>query len=86
MNEQGCKFPPGFKWKHDEDGSLMFPEELKKFTERRVHKTENLPNQEYDLIFHQGESVEMNAVVKVRVASGSDCFIILPSLTMELRK
>ena len=51
MSEEGCKFDNYFKWKRNEDGSLVFPEEMKKFTERKILQTLQMPNEERDLVF-----------------------------------
>lgn len=39
MTEGGCKFTTQFEWKKNEDGSLAFPEGLKKFMKRGSHRT-----------------------------------------------
>ena len=51
MSEDGCKFNDDFKWKSNEDGSLFFPNELKKFTQRGSHVFETLPNEKLDVVF-----------------------------------
>lgn len=72
MGEEGAKFTGDFKWKTTPDGALMFPDELKKFTQRRVHRVETILNEKLDVVFAESPPGKGDGCIKVRLRQGSD--------------